>query len=195
MAAALHEIVVVRHGETEWSHAGRHTGRTDVALSARGRRQAEAIGHALRERHFSRVLTSPLTRATDTCRLAGFGEAGQRLPQLAEWDYGAYEGLTTPEIRTARPGWTLWRDGVPGGETIDQIGARADVVIAKLRNMSGDVAVFGHGHFLRVLAARWLGLAAVEGRLFVLDAGAISILGHEHETAAIRVWNEQPPER
>jgi broad specificity phosphatase PhoE len=193
MEATQDEIVLVRHGETEWSRAGKHTGRTDVSLTPHGRRQAEAIRHALRERHFSAVVTSPLTRAVDTCRLAGLGGAEQQWPDLAEWDYGDYEGLTTAEIRTTRPGWTLWRDGVPGGETIDQVGARADAAIVELRRLTGDVAVFGHGHFLRVLTARWLDLPAVDGRSFVLDPGTISILGYERETAAIRLWNEAPP--
>ncbi len=191
VAATDDEIVLVRHGETEWSRDGRHTGLTDVALTARGRRQAEAVGSVLRERRFARVLTSPLTRAVETCRLAGLGDVAERWPELAEWDYGGYEGLTTAEIRATRPGWILWRDGVPDGETIAQIEARADVVIARLRSVAGTVAVFGHGHFLRVLAARWLGLAPADGRLFALDPGAISSLGYEHGTAAIRLWNEQ----
>jgi len=132
-----------------------------------------------------------LIRASETCRLAGFGESVEQWPELAEWDYGAYEGLTTAEIRVTRPGWMLWRDGVPDGETIAQIGMRADLVIARLRSVAGTVAVFAHGHFLRVLAARWLGLAPADGRLFALDPGTISSLGYEHETAAIRLWNEQ----
>jgi probable phosphoglycerate mutase len=133
-----------------------------------------------------------LERAADTCRLAGFGEAAQHWPELAEWDYGAYEGLPTDEIRITRPGWTLWRDGVPDGETVAQVGVRADEVIGKLRTLSGVVAVFSHGHFLRVLAARWLGLAPADGRLFALDAGTISALGYEHETSTIRLWNTLP---
>jgi probable phosphoglycerate mutase len=137
-------------------------------------------------------MTSPLARAVDTCRLAGFGEAAEQWPELAEWDYGAYEGLTTAEIRTTRPGWTLWGDGVPEGETIAQIGARADEVIANLRTVTGAAAVFSHGHFLRVLAARWLGLAPADGRLLALDPGTISTLAYEHETAAIRLWNLYP---
>jgi broad specificity phosphatase PhoE len=186
------EVVLVRHGETEWSRTGRHTGKTDAPLTGRGRREAAAIGTALRGRRFALVLSSPLARAVDTCRLAGFGELAERWPELAEWDYGAYEGLTTPEIRRARPGWTLWRDGVPDGETIAQIGARADEVIANLRTVTGAVAVFSHGHFLRVLAARWLGLAPADGSLFALDAGTISTLGYEHETSVIRFWNLTP---
>jgi broad specificity phosphatase PhoE len=199
-AAAAHEpesgplraqVVLVRHGETDWSRTGRHTGATDVPLSARGRRQAEAIGKALRGRRFELVLTSPLARAAETCRLAGLAAFAQRWPELVEWDYGTYEGRTTAEIRSTRPGWTLWRDGVPDGETVAQVGARADLVLAGLRDADGDVAVFAHGHILRVLAARWLGLAPQEGRLFALDAGTISILGYEHEAAVIRLWNDQ----
>jgi broad specificity phosphatase PhoE len=186
------EVVLVRHGETEWSRTGRHTGRTDIPLTGRGRREAVAIGTALRERRFAHVLSSPLARAVNTCRLAGFGEVVERWPELVEWDYGAYEGLTTAEIRRTRPGWTVWRDGVRDGETIAQIGARADEVIANLRTLTGAVAVFSHGHFLRVLAARWLGLAPADGSLFALDAGTISTLGYEHETSAIRLWNMTP---
>jgi broad specificity phosphatase PhoE len=185
------EIVLVRHGETEWSRAGRHTGLTDVLLTARGRRDAEAVGSRLRERSFALVVTSPLTRALETCRLAGYGESAERWPELAEWDYGGYEGLTTAEIRATRPGWTLWRDGVPDGETIVQVAARADLVISRLRSVGGTVAVFAHGHLLRVLAARWLGLAPADGRLFALDPATISSLGYDHETAVIRLWNEQ----
>ncbi len=186
------QIVLIRHGQTEWSRAGRHTGRTDLPLTAEGRRQAKAVGRALRGRRFSRVLVSPLTRAMETSRLAGFGESAQQRPELAEWDYGDYEGLTTDQIRATRPDWTLWADGVPGGETADQVAARVDRVVAELRAAAGDVAVFGHGHCLRVLAARWLGLAADAGRLLVLDAGSISVLGYEHETPAVRLWNERP---
>ncbi len=193
MTPTADEIVLVRHGETEWSRAGRHTGVTDVPLTARGRREAEAVGNALSGSRFARIVVSPSRRAADTCRLAGLGTAAETLPELAEWDYGDYEGLTTAEIRATRPGWTLWRDGVPGGETIAQVGARADLVLAHLRVGTGPVAVFAHGHVLRVLAARWLGLPPSAGRLFALDPGTISILGHEHETAALRLWNEPPP--
>lgn len=186
------QIVLVRHGETEWSLAGRHTGRTDVPLTERGRQQAEAVGRALRGRRFSHVFVSPLRRAIETCSLARLGGSAQPRPDLAEWDYGDYEGLTTDQIRAERPGWTLWRDGVPDGETAEKVAARADRVIAELRAVAGDAAVFGHGHCLRVLAARWLDLEAADGRLLVLDAGSISVLGYEHETAAIRLWNERP---
>jgi broad specificity phosphatase PhoE len=192
MPARRPEVVLVRHGETEWSRDGKHTGRTDVSLTERGRGQAEALGAALKGRRFELVLTSPLQRASETCRLAGYGEVAQPRDELREWDYGAYEGRTTLEIREERPGWTLWRDGVPGGETAAQVGARADNVIAELRSLAGDAALFAHGHVLRVFAARWVGLEPATGRLFALDTATISVLGYERETAVIRVWNESP---
>lgn len=184
------EIVLVRHGETEWSRTGKHTGRTDVPLTERGRQDAQAVGAALKDRQFALVLTSPLARAAETCRLAGLGDEAVRRDELAEWDYGAYEGRKTIDIRKERPGWSLWRDGVPDGETAAQVGARTDRVIAELRSITGDAAVFAHGHLLRVLAARWLGLEPDAGRLFALDPATISILGYERETSVIRVWNE-----
>ncbi len=183
------EVVLVRHGETEWSRTGKHTGRTDVPLSETGRRQAEAVGAALRGRQFALVLTSPLQRAAETCRLAGFRDAVAE-DDLMEWDYGAYEGRTTPEIREERPGWTLWRDGVREGESAAEVGARVDRVIERVRATEGDVVLFAHGHVLRVLTARWLGLDPAEGRLFALDTATISVLGYERETAVIRLWNE-----
>jgi probable phosphoglycerate mutase len=186
------EVVLVRHGETEWSRDGKHTGRTDVPLTERGREQAEALGATLEGRRFELVLTSPLQRASETCRLAGYGEVAQPREELREWDYGAYEGRKTVEIREEHPGWTLWRDGVPGGETAAQVGARVDGVIAELRSLAGDAALFAHGHVLRVLAARWLGLESAAGGLFALDTATISVLGYERETAVIRVWNESP---
>jgi probable phosphoglycerate mutase len=186
------EVVLVRHGETEWSRAGKHTGRTDVPLTDAGRDQAVALGAALRGHAFALVLTSPLSRAAETCRLAGLGDVAQERADLQEWDYGAYEGLATLEIREERPRWTLWRDGVPGGETDADVGARADRVIAELRAIDGDAAVFAHGHLLRVLAARWLGLDPTEGRLFALDTATVSVLGYERETAVIRLWNSVP---
>jgi broad specificity phosphatase PhoE len=186
------EIVLVRHGETEWSKAGKHTGRTDVPLTERGREEAEAVGAALRRRRFERVLTSPLSRAADTCRLAGLGDVAEPRDQLMEWDYGAYEGRTTADIRKERPGWTLWDDGVPDGETAAEVGARVDRVIAELRRLEGDALVFAHGHVLRVFAARWLGLDPAAGRLFALDPATISVLGYERETPVIRVWNDRP---
>jgi len=185
-----HEVVLVRHGETEWSRDGKHTGRTDVQLTERGRRQAKTVGEAVRNREFAVVLTSPLGRAFETCRLAGFGDRAERRDELMEWDYGDYEGRTTTEIREERPGWSLWRDGAPGGETSVEVGARVDRVIAEARSASGDVLLFGHGHLLRVLAARWLGLETAEGRLFALDPATLSMLGYERETPVIRLWNQ-----
>ena len=182
------EIVLVRHGETEWSRDGKHTGQTDVLLTDVGRGQAEALGSALRGRQFDRVLTSPRSRAFETARLAGY-EAAEKRDELAEWDYGDYEGRTTPEIREERPGWTLWRDGVPGGETAEQVEARVDRLLDELRETDGAVLVFAHGHLLRVLAARWLGLQAEAGRLLALDPATLGILGFERETPVIRVWN------
>jgi broad specificity phosphatase PhoE len=183
------EIVLVRHGETEWSRSGQHTGRTDVPLTEEGRRQAIAVGAALREWEFALVLTSPLSRALESCRLAGFGDVARIRDELREWDYGEYEGLRTVEVREERPGWTLWSGGVPGGESVAQVGARADRALAELRSVDGDSLVFAHGHILRVLAARWLGLEPVDGRLFALDPATISVLGYERDTAVIRQWN------
>jgi broad specificity phosphatase PhoE len=192
LSARLPEIVLVRHGETEWSRAGKHTGRTDVPLTEEGRAQASALGAALGGWRFALVLTSPLSRAVETCRLAGLGEVAQERDELREWDYGAYEGRTTAEIREERPGWTLWRDGVPDGETAAEVGARADRVIAELRAAEGDGVVFAHGHLLRVLAARWLGLEPADGRYFALDTATIGVLGYEREAAVIRLWNGKP---
>jgi probable phosphoglycerate mutase len=184
------EVVLVRHGETEWSRGGRHTGRTEVGLTEHGREQAEAVGAALRSSDFALVLTSPLGRALETCRLAGFGDRAVQRDELMEWDYGAYEGRTTAEIREERPGWTLWRDGVPGGESVEQVGARVDRVLDELRSLDGDALLFAHGHVLRVLTARWLELEPDAGRLFALDPATISRLGHERETAVVRLWNQ-----
>jgi broad specificity phosphatase PhoE len=183
------EIVLVRHGETEWSRSGKHTGRTDVPLTEQGRLQSAALGIPLRDRRFALVLTSPLARAAETCRLAGLSEVAEERDELMEWDYGAYEGRTTAEIREERPRWTLWDDGVPAGETASEVGARADRVIGELRSAAGDCAVFAHGHLLRVLAARWLGLEPRDGRLFALDPATTSVLGYERETPVIRTWN------
>jgi len=180
---------LIRHGETDWSAGGRHTGRTDVALNAAGVAQAGALRVELRDVTFARVLTSPLSRARETCRLAGLGDAAEVAPDLREWDYGEEEGATTPGIREQRPGWTLWRDGVTGGETVDDVAARADRVIAAVVDTPGDVALFAHGHVLRVLAARWLGLAPGAGQWLALDPGSVSVLGHEHEWRVIRRWN------
>jgi broad specificity phosphatase PhoE len=192
MSTHAPEVVLVRHGETEWSRDGKHTGWTDIPLTERGRQDAQAVGDALRERRFGRVLTSPLSRALETARLAGFGDVAGQRDELKEWDYGAYEGRKTAEIREERPGWSLWSDGVPDGESVDQVGARADRVLALLRSLDGDALVFAHGHLLRILTARWLGLDPRDGRLFALDAATISVLGYERETPVIRLWNAPP---
>jgi broad specificity phosphatase PhoE len=189
MAGDAPEIVLVRHGETEWSRDGKHTGRTDIPLSAQGRKQAEVLGAVLRNRAFARVLTSPLARAAETSRLAGFGDRAEERDELREWDYGAYEGRRTVDIRKELPGWSLWDDGVPEGETGGEIGERVDRLVAELREVEGEILVFAHGHLLRVLAARWVGLDPEAGRLFALDPATISVLGYERETPVIRVWN------
>ena len=247
MSSGTSEVVLVRHGETEWSRDGRHTGRTDVPLTEPGREEAALLGARLAPWRFARVLASPLRRALDTCRLAGYGDLvevredlaewdygayegrttvdirAERLApwrfagvlasplrraldtcglagygdlvevreDLAEWDYGAYEGRTTVDIRAERPGWTLWIDGVPAGETTEQVGERADRIVSELRTAGGDVAVFAHGHVLRVLAARWVGLPPVEGRALALSTAAICVLGFERETPVIVRWNEE----
>jgi probable phosphoglycerate mutase len=183
------EIVLARHGETEWSRDGRHTGRTDIPLTENGRGQARLLGEALSDRSFARVLSSPLGRALETCRLAGLGDAAETTDDLLEWDYGEYEGITTAQIRESRPAWYLWRDGCPGGERSADVGARVDRVIAAIADCDGDVALFAHGHVLRVLAARWLGLGPEAGALLALDTGTLSVLGYERETRVLRRWN------
>lgn len=181
----------MRHGETEWSRSGRHTGRTDVQLDEAGRLQAARIGERLAGESFELVLVSPLGRARESCEIAGLGAVATVVDDLREWDYGLYEGMTTAEIRAERPGWLVFADGCPGGESADQVGRRADRVLDSLRGTPGlaRVALFAHGHLLRVLAARWLGLAARDGRLLALDPATICRLGWEHETAVIRAWN------
>ena len=181
------EVVLVRHGETEWSREGRHTGRTDVPLTERGDRQARAVGEALRGRSFAVVLSSPLQRALETARLAGFSPETRE--ELREWDYGEYEGRRTSEIRREVPDWTIWRHGGPGGESLDEVRARTDRMVAELRAVDGDALVFAHGHLLRVLTARWLELPPPDGRLFALDSGTLSTLGYEREQSVIRGWN------
>jgi broad specificity phosphatase PhoE len=184
------EVVLVRHGETEWSKAGRHTGRTDIPLTAEGRRQAaERVRAQLAGRSFSLVLTSPLSRARETCHLAGFGDRAESCNDLLEWDYGSYEGATTEEIRRSRPGWSVFNGGAPGGETAEQVGQRVDRVIARIHSSPGDVALFAHAHVLRVLTARWLGLEPSGGRFFALATASVSVLGHERETPVIWQWN------
>jgi broad specificity phosphatase PhoE len=184
-------VVLIRHGETEWSRTGRHTGRTDVALTAHGRMEAERVGSVLAGREFALVLTSPALRSLETARLAGFGAVAQERPDLREWDYGEYEGRTTAEIRGERPGWNLWDDGVPGGESLEEVGERADRIVAEVRAARGDTALFAHGHFLRVLGARWIGLEPRAGKLLALDPATVSVLGYEHEWPVVRAWNER----
>ena len=181
------ELWLIRHGETEWSAAGRHTSSTDLALTAEGERKARAVGRLLGDKTFALVLASPLRRALDTCRLAGYSP--QETPDLREWGYGSYEGLTTAEIQVQNPGWTIWTGTPPGGESAEEVGARADRVIARAAAAGGDVALFGHGHMLRVLAARWLGLEPTGGRLLALSTGSVSVLGYEHQTRVVQGWN------
>lgn len=181
---------LVRHGQTEWAMLGRHTGRTDIPLTADGRGQATAIGDRIGgDASFARVLTSPRIRASETAALAGYPDAVVD-PDLAEWDYGALEGLTTPAIRNLHPGWSIWIGPWPDGETVEAVGARADRVLARARDVDGDVLLFSHGHLLRVLAARWLGLDPSFGRLFGLSTGTVSILGWDRENRVVETWNE-----
>jgi len=185
-------IFLIRHGETSWSLAGRHTSRTDLPLTENGERRALRLRERLRDVSFTHVLTSPLRRARQTCELAGFGSMARVEPELREWDYGDYEGRTTAEIRTQRPKWDLFQDGSLHGEPVEQISQRADRVVAVIRPLDGIVAVFSHGHFLRALAVRWLGLPVPDGRHLALDTGALSILGYERpdqETPVIALWN------
>jgi probable phosphoglycerate mutase len=183
------QLWLIRHGETEWSRSGAHTGRTDLPLTATGRARAAAIGRFLKGRQFALVLTSPLSRARDTCRLAGYGDVAQIEPNLREWDYGDYEGRATPDIRRERPDWSLWTDGVPNGESISQVAARAQAVIERASVAGGDAALFAHGHVLRILTACWLGLPATDGRLFALGTASLSVLGFERDTRVITLWN------
>jgi broad specificity phosphatase PhoE len=172
--------------------SGRHTGRTDVPLTEEGKRQAELLRRPLERYRFARVLTSPLGRAADTCALAGLGEPAERTDALLEWDYGEYEGRTTPEIRGDRPGWLLWRDGCPGGETAVDVARRVDPLVAELKGREGDAVLFAHGHVLRVLAARWLGMEPQRGASFSLSTATISVLGWEHEVPVMELWNASP---
>jgi broad specificity phosphatase PhoE len=184
------QLWLVRHGETEWARLGRHTGRTDIPLNERGKAQAVGLGDRLREQSFALVLTSPLSRAANTARLGGFGDVAVVDDDLREWDYGDVEGMRTDEIRERHPGWTIWRGPWSGGETIDEVAARADRVLARVRDVNGDVLLFSHGHLLRVLAARWLGLAPAAGGMWALSTATISLLGWERETPVIERWNE-----
>jgi broad specificity phosphatase PhoE len=182
-------VFAIRHGETEWSANGRHTGTTDIPLTDNGRRLAERLRAALNGRTFALVLVSPLQRARETCELAGVAARAIIEPDLVEWNYGKYEGLTPREIDRQAPGWLIFRDGCPGGETPAQVGARADRVIARARAFEGDVALFAHGHVLRVLVARWLGLPPGAGQHFLLDTGTLSVLAQYHGVAALKTWN------
>ena len=182
-------VWLVRHGETAWSKSGQHTGRTDLAMTPEGERQAAGLAARLGGRKFALVLSSPLTRARETARIAGYGEAAVVTDDLREWDYGDYEGRTTADIRRERPGWDVWTGGVPNGEPVDAVGARLSRVIERARAAGGDVVLFGHAHALRILAACWLGLPASGGRYFKLDPASISVLGYERQTPVIVRWN------
>jgi broad specificity phosphatase PhoE len=182
-------VFAIRHGETAWSLSGQHTGTTDIPLTKNGRRLAERMRPALAGKAFALVLCSPMQRAHDTCKLAGLGAAAVTEPDLVEWNYGQYEGLTPKQIHEGAPGWLIFRHGCPGGESPEQIGARVDRVIARARAAEGDVVLFAHGHVLRVLAARWIGLPASAGQHFLLDTGTLCVLGFYREIPAVRVWN------
>ena len=185
-------IYLARHGETAWSVTGQHTGLTDLPLTERGERNALRLGKRLAGLVFAKVLTSPLQRAVRTCELAGFGAAAEVDPDLVEWNYGDYEGVRTVEIHAMRPDWQLFRDGCPNGESPGQIGARADRVVSRVRAIKGNVLIFSSGHFLRVFAARWLGLEPFAGKFFMLNTASLSALSYEHDVSqpAIRFWND-----
>src|SRR5687767_7067639 len=183
------DVWLIRHGETEWSRSGQHTGLTDLPLTETGRQAARTLAPTLEAESFALVLTSPLKRARETCELAGLGDRAQVDRDLLEWNYGEYEGLTTAEIREGRPAWLLFADGAPGGERPDDVGRRVDRVIARARAAPGNVAMFAHGHVLRVLAARWLGWPVAAGRHFLLDTGTVNVLSAYREAPAIRRWN------
>jgi broad specificity phosphatase PhoE len=189
-AQGMRATVLVRHAETEWSRDGRHTGRTDIPLTDAGRAAGSALAARLAEWSFELVLVSPSLRARETCELAGLGAAAQTREDLLEWDYGDYEGLTTPQIHEQRAGWNLWRDGCPNGESAAEVGARVDRVIAELRASGGPVAVFSHGHALRVLGARWIDLEPTGGARLGLSPAAISVLGYERGTEILARWND-----
>jgi probable phosphoglycerate mutase len=189
MAGHRPEIWVIRHGETEWSRGGRHTGRTDVPLTRRGEREASALRRRVGAHRFALVLSSPLVRAWETCLRAGYADVAATSEDLVEWDYGAYEGRTSAEIRAEVPGWSLWTDGVPGGETVEQVADRARRVVGRAVQAAGDVALFAHGHVLRVLAACWVGSPAREGRVLALGTASIGVLGWENGDRVIWTWN------
>jgi probable phosphoglycerate mutase len=191
-------VVLVRHGETVWSRDGRHTGRSDIPLTDQGRADARCLAAALQGRNFARVLVSPLARARETCALAGLAAREELCPALMEWDYGDYEGLTSAQIQERRAGWWLWRDGCPNGERPDDVAARADAVITEISGIEGEVALFSHGHLLRVLGSRWIEQPAEHGCRLMLHTSSISLLDREHAVRALRTWNDVshlPPER
>jgi probable phosphoglycerate mutase len=192
--AALAVVFLARHGETAWTLSRQHTGVTDLPLTAQGEAEAAQLGHRLRGMTFTSVLTSPLQRAARTCELAGFGSVAEIEPDLREWNYGTYEGRTSADIHAERPDWQLFRDGCPDGESPDQIGARADRVIRRVRGIEGSCLLFSSGHFLRVFAARWLGLEPGAGRYFLLGTASLSAVGYEHDHSepVIRLWDEMP---
>jgi len=183
-------VVLVRHGETEWTKSRQHTGRQDIPLDAEGRREAELLRHRLAAWPFARVLVSPLSRARDTCVLAGLGDRAELRPDLMEFDYGAYEGRTREDILRERPDWSLWRDGCPQGETVELVGVRVDRILSEVRTIDGDVALFAHGHVLRILAARWLHAAPSFGERLALSTASVSVLGREHAAEVIWLWND-----
>ena len=189
MSTEEQRVYLLRHGETEWSLNGRHTGVTDIPLTENGRVAARLLKPILAKVTFTLVLTSPLQRARETCELAGLGQFANVEPDLIEWNYGEYEGLKTDQIRLTSPGWSVFRDGCPGGESPEQVGARADRVITKVRAAAGNVALFGHGHFTRVLAARWINLSANYGENFLLDTATLNILSYYRESPAFQIWN------
>lgn len=189
MVRGEQRIFLIRHGETEWSRSGKHTGVTDVVLTEQGRKTARLLQSVLAREIFESVLTSPLQRARETCELAGLGNVPAVDPDLMEWNYGEYEGLTTRQIQQARPEWSLFRDGCPGGESPAQVAARADRVLAKVRATAGNVALFAHGHILRIIAARWLDQPPSLGERLLLDTATLSVLGYYYETPALKVWN------
>ena len=192
MSETLPVAYLARHGETAWSLTGQHTGLTDLPLTERGERNARRLGERLAGLPFAKVFTSPLQRAARTCELAGFGSTAEVDRDLVEWNYGNYEGLRTKVIRAKRPDWLLFRDGCPGGESPDQVGARADHVVSRVRGIKGDVLIFSSGHLLRVLAARWLGLEPAAGRIFMLNTASLSVVGYENSLSqpVIQLWND-----
>jgi broad specificity phosphatase PhoE len=188
---AIQQVYLIRHGETEWSLSGQHTGITDIPLTENGRNVAKQLEPILAKETFTLILTSPLERSRETCKLAGLGTRAEIDRNLMEWNYGEYEGLTPKEIHAKAPGWMLFRDGCPGGESPEQVGARADRVIARVRAAEGHVALFAHGHIFRVFAARWLGLPATAGRHFLLDTATLSILSYYRGIPAVKRWNAE----